>query len=59
MKALQLQGCKSEDIAHETLTLCHEILDEVGMVDARGVCLITLQRRDRAKEWQKTLVRSQ
>lgn len=28
-----------------------EMLKVMGMVDARGVCLITLQRRDRAKEW--------
>lgn len=49
MKALQLQGCKSEDIAHETLTLCHEILDEVGMVDARGF-FVALQLRWSARK---------
>jgi len=50
MKPLQFQGVKSEDIAHEILTLCHEMLEAVGMVDARGICFVALQLRRRARK---------
>lgn len=40
MKPLQCHGGKSEDIAYEILTLCHEMLEAVGMKDARGVFLL-------------------
>ncbi|KAH0696027.1 hypothetical protein KY289_013509 [Solanum tuberosum] len=48
---------ESED-THEFLTLCDEMLEEVGMLDAHGVRFIALQLCGLTKEWWKTFVRS-
>ena len=58
MKPLQCHGGKSEDIAYQILTLCHEMLEAMGMVDALGVQFVALQLLGHAKEWWRTFVMS-
>ncbi|WMV09988.1 hypothetical protein MTR67_003373 [Solanum verrucosum] len=48
LKPPQFQGGMSED-AHDFLTLCHEMLEIVGMVDARGFQFVALQLRCRGE----------
>jgi len=57
MKPPQFQGGKSED-SHEFLILHHEMLEAMGMVDARGVCFVTLQLCRPTREWWRNYVRS-
>ncbi|XP_015162644.1 anthranilate synthase alpha subunit 1, chloroplastic-like [Solanum tuberosum] len=57
IKPPEFQGGKSDD-THEFLTWCHEMHEEVGMMDARAVHFIALQLRGRASEQWRTFWRS-
>lgn len=48
---------KCED-TYEFLTLCHEMLEAVGLVDPRGVRFVNLQLRGTARKWCKIYMRS-
>ncbi|KAH0715036.1 hypothetical protein KY284_007941 [Solanum tuberosum] len=49
-ETIQFQGGKSED-AHEFLTLRRDMLDAIGLVNARGLHFVTLQLCGPAREW--------
>ncbi|KAH0742028.1 hypothetical protein KY290_035071 [Solanum tuberosum] len=52
------EGGKIKDV-HEFLTLCHGMLEVVGIFDARGVFFIALQLYGPARECWRTYVRSE
>lgn len=57
MKPLQFQGGKDEN-AYKFLTLCHKMLEVMGLVDPRSVRFVALQLKSAAREWWRTYMKS-